>query len=74
MNVVLRVIVGLATAAAVYFGLAVITLLIGGADCDKGECNFVGEAVADGTGKWLIAVAFLAVAAALGIRAARFSR
>ena len=71
MKVLLRVVIGLVTAAVVYAGFSFLTLVIGGTECDRGDCNFVGDAAADDLGRWLFGVGFLAVAVALGVSAAR---
>jgi hypothetical protein len=62
MRTVRRVAIAVVTVALVYFGLALLTLAVGGADCDQGDCNFIGDAAGDGSGKWVLAAAFLAVA------------
>jgi hypothetical protein len=73
-KLLLRVVVGLVTGAAVYFGLAFLTVAIGGSDCDRGDCNFIGDAAADGSGRWLLALAYIAVAVGLGVTSARSVR
>jgi hypothetical protein len=74
VRLLLRVLVGLVTAAVVYLSLAFLTLAVGGSDCDRGDCNFIGDAAANGTGRWLVALGFLAVAVVLRARAARSER
>jgi hypothetical protein len=74
MRSLARVLVGFATAGLVFLGLWVIALVVGGSDCYSGECNVVGEAVADGTGRWLLFLAFVAAAVGLGLSAARAVR
>ena len=71
MKLLLRVVIGLVTAAVVYYGFALLTLAIGGTECDRGDCNFIGDAAADDIGRWLFGLGFLAIAAALGVTAAR---
>ena len=71
MRLVLRVVVGLSTAAAVYAGLLFLTLAVGGTECDRGECNFVGEVAADEVGRWVLGLGFIALALTLGVTAAR---
>jgi hypothetical protein len=70
----LRIVVGLVTVPLVYLVLGYATLAAGGSECDRGECNFIGEPAADGTGRWLFALGYLAVAVAVGITAARSVR
>jgi hypothetical protein len=74
MRSVRRVVIGLVTVGLVYLGLALLTLAVGGTECDRGDCNFVGDAAADGSGKWVLAAAFLAVAIGAGVTAARALR
>jgi hypothetical protein len=70
----LRFVVGLVTIPLVYLVLAFSTLAVGGSDCDRGDCNFIGDAAAGGTGRWLFAVGFFVAAVAVGITAARSVR
>jgi hypothetical protein len=67
----LRILVGLLTAVAVYYALALVVLVIGGTECDRGDCNFVGDAAADGAGPWVFGLGALAVALGVGLVAAR---
>ena len=71
MKLVLRVVVGLSTAAGVYAGLLILTLAVGGTECDRGECNFVGEVAVDEVGRWVLGLGFIALAVTLGVTAAR---
>jgi hypothetical protein len=71
VKLVLRVVVGLSTAAAVYAALLFLTLAVGGTECDRGECNFVGEVAVDEVGRWVLGVGFIALALTLGVTAAR---
>jgi hypothetical protein len=70
----MRVVVGLVTIPLVYLLLAFGTLALGGSECDRGDCNFIGDAAADPSGRWLFALGFLVVAVAVGIMAARSIR
>jgi hypothetical protein len=74
VKLLVRFAVGLVTAVGVYVGLAFLVLAIGGSECNRGDCNFIGDAAADGSGRWLIALGLVAVAAALGVTAARSIR
>jgi hypothetical protein len=67
----LRIVVGLVTVPLVYLVLGYATLAAGGSECDRADCNFIGDAAADGTGRRLFALGYLAVAVAVGITAAR---
>jgi hypothetical protein len=69
MRRVLQALVGVATAVVVYVVLAVATLLIGGADCNSGDCNFLGDAAAEHP--WVFFSAYAAISTALGLLAAR---
>ena len=69
-----QVVVGVVTVALVYLVLALLTLTIGGADCDRGDCNFLGDAAAHSSGKWVLAAAYLAIALGVGASAARAMR
>jgi hypothetical protein len=69
---VLQAVVGVATAVVAYLALAVATVLIGGADCSSGDCNFLGDTAADYP--WMVFGAYVAVSAALGFVAARAVR
>jgi hypothetical protein len=71
VKLVLRVVVGLSTAAAVYAALLFLTLGVGGTECDRGECNFVGELAVDELGRWVLGLAFIGLAVTLGLIAAR---
>lgn len=68
------VIIGVVTVGLVYLGLALLTLAVGGTECDRGDCNFIGDAAAHSSGKWLLAAAYLAVAIGMGVSAARAVR
>jgi hypothetical protein len=61
------VVAGVATVAVVYLLLAALTLLVGGSECDRGACNFVGEAAAHDVGRWLMAAAYVAVGVAVAL-------
>jgi hypothetical protein len=74
MRALLRVAVGLVTAAVVYLVLAATIIAIGGSECDRGDCNFIGDVAAGGTGRWLFGLGVLAVAIAVGTAAARAIR
>jgi hypothetical protein len=74
VKLLLRVVVALVTIPLVYLVLAFSTLAVGGSDCDRGDCNFIGDAAADGTGRWLFALAYFVAAVAVGIKAARSVR
>jgi hypothetical protein len=67
----LRVVVGLSTAVGVYAALLFLTLAVGGTECDRAECNFVGEVAADEVGRWVLGLGFIALALLLGVAAAR---
>lgn len=41
------------------------------AECDRGDCNFVGEVAVDEVGRWVLGLAFIGLAVTLGITAAR---
>jgi hypothetical protein len=71
VKLVLRVVVGLSTAAGVYAALLFLTLAVGGTECDRGECNFVGEVAVDEVGRWVLGVGFIALAITLSVTAAR---
>lgn len=74
MKPLLRIAVGLMTVPIVYLVLAYVTVAAGGSECDRADCNFIGDAAADGTGRWLFVLAYLAVALAVGVTAARSVR
>lgn len=44
MHYALAVVAGLITAAAVLALLILLTFVLGGTECDRGECNWLGEA------------------------------
>ena len=48
-----------------------LTLGVGGTECDRGECNFVGELAVDELGRWVLGLAFIGLAVTLGVIAAR---
>ena len=74
MKLVFGVVVGFFTAAVVHAGLLFLTLAIGGTECDRSACNFVGEAAADEVVRWVLGLGFVALALALGATAARSVR
>jgi len=55
-----------------YLALAVAIVLIGGADCSSGNCNFLGDTAADDP--WLVFAAYVVISAVLGVVAARAVR
>jgi H+/Cl- antiporter ClcA len=61
------VVAGVATVVVVYLLLATLTLLVGGSDCDRGACNFVGEAASDDVGRWLLAAVYALVGVAAAV-------
>ena len=70
----MRLVVGLATGALVYAGLLLLTFVIGGSECDRGGCNAFGELAADDVGRWVLGIAYIGLAAAAGLAAARALR
>jgi hypothetical protein len=67
------IVTGVATVAVVYLLLAALTLLVGGSECDRGACNFVGEAAAHDVGRWLLAAGYLAVGVAVALTLRRLT-
>jgi hypothetical protein len=65
-------VVGVVIAVVAYGALVVAVLLIGGADCYSGDCNFLGDAAAHDP--WVFFAAEVAISAALGFVAARAVR
>lgn len=45
MRYVLAVIAGLLTGAATFAALVFLMFVLGGTECDRGECNALGEAI-----------------------------
>ena len=64
-----RAVVALVVAAAAFGMLMYFTLLFGGSECDRGECNWFGEFV-DSNPTLSLVVALLA-AVGVGLAAAR---
>jgi hypothetical protein len=43
MRVLIAGVVGTAAAGLTYMGIGLLLLMVGGTECDRGECNAVGE-------------------------------
>ena len=43
MRTLLGIVAGLITAAAVWAGLFVLSIFVGGSECDRSDCNVLGE-------------------------------
>ena len=74
MRLVLRLLVGALTAGFVYAALVFLTLALGGTECDRAECNFVGELAVDDVGRWVLGLTFIASAVVLGAAVAHRMR
>ncbi len=68
LRLALGVVVGVGTFVVVSFA----TIILGGTECDKGECNALGEWVDEHGGLWLLTALLLSVGG--GIAAARMRR
>ncbi len=71
MTAILRVLIGVLTAALVYAGLVLAVAVFGGTECDRGSCNFIGEIGGHPTGRWVLGIIFVGLAVAAGVRVAR---
>ena len=71
MILVLRLVVGVVTAGVAYVGLLFALFALGGTECDRGECNFVGEAAVDDVWRWVIGFGLITLALTAGYSAAR---
>lgn len=67
MRRLLPVAVGYGAGQLVWLGLWMATGLIGGDDCERRSCNFVGEAAAGATGELVFGVTFAAFAVAVSV-------
>jgi hypothetical protein len=72
VRLVFQAVVGVAIAVVAFGAMVVAILLIGGADCSSGDCNFLGDAQADEP--WAFFAAELVISAVLGFVAARAIR
>lgn len=69
MRHVLALIAGLVTGAVAFAVLVYLMFVLGGTECDRGECNWFGEAIDENGAVAAIVVYGLVVAA--GVMAAR---
>ena len=64
---VVRLLIGLVAAAVMTVALVVVGLMLGGADCHSGQCNWFGEFITDTAPLYLVLSVLAGLATGWGI-------
>lgn len=67
MRVAIALVMGLLVAAVVAFGLAIAVFALGGTECDRGACNWLGESFADAPNVFWAAYFVIGAVAGAGV-------